>query len=157
MLATPPLTPSVPTGCMTWPATCGSGPGTSTKDCTIATCAEARRTSTRWTCASGCATVPRPRTSVRVSASVVPGLHEESIQKARRRSRTDAPQLDPDCHVGAHSVKAIRARLRLYWPLTKSLQTGLLLSTGLAGGMRGPRPGVPRDEFLRPRGGPLPA
>ena len=27
------------------------------------------------------------------------------------------------------------AKLRLYWPLTKSLQTGLLLSTGLAGYM----------------------
>jgi protoheme IX farnesyltransferase len=28
---------------------------------------------------------------------------------------------------------AIKARLKLYWPLIKSLQTGLLLSTGLAG------------------------
>jgi len=32
-------------------------------------------------------------------------------------------------------VKAILSKLRLYWPLTKSLQTGLLLSTGLAGYM----------------------
>jgi protoheme IX farnesyltransferase len=33
------------------------------------------------------------------------------------------------------SVRALLARLRLYWPLTKSLQTGLLLATGLAGYM----------------------
>lgn len=32
-------------------------------------------------------------------------------------------------------VEALLAKLRLYWPLTKSLQTGLLLSTGLAGYM----------------------
>ena len=32
-------------------------------------------------------------------------------------------------------MKAAFAKLRLYWPLTKSLQTGLLLSTGLAGYM----------------------
>jgi heme o synthase len=30
-------------------------------------------------------------------------------------------------------LKAFLAKLRLYWPLIKSLQTGLLLSTGLAG------------------------
>jgi len=30
-------------------------------------------------------------------------------------------------------LKIVLAKLRLYWPLTKSLQTGLLLSTGLAG------------------------
>jgi heme o synthase len=30
-------------------------------------------------------------------------------------------------------LKTILAKLRLYWPLLKSLQTGLLLSTGLAG------------------------
>jgi heme o synthase len=32
-------------------------------------------------------------------------------------------------------LKTIITKLRLYWPLTKSLQTGLLLSTGLAGFM----------------------
>lgn len=32
-------------------------------------------------------------------------------------------------------MKAAFAKVRLYWPLTKSLQTGLLLSTGLAGYM----------------------
>ncbi|MBN2146160.1 MAG: UbiA family prenyltransferase [Anaerolineales bacterium] len=32
-------------------------------------------------------------------------------------------------------MKSVLAKLRLYWPLTKSLQTGLLLSTGLAGYM----------------------
>jgi len=32
-------------------------------------------------------------------------------------------------------LKTVLAKLRLYWPLTKSLQTGLLLSTGLTGFM----------------------
>jgi protoheme IX farnesyltransferase len=32
-------------------------------------------------------------------------------------------------------MKTIRTKLRLYWPLIKSLQTGLLLATGLAGYM----------------------
>jgi heme o synthase len=32
-------------------------------------------------------------------------------------------------------LKTFLAKIRLYWPLTKSLQTGLLLSTGLAGYM----------------------
>ena len=32
-------------------------------------------------------------------------------------------------------TQSLSAKLRLYWPLTKSLQTGLLLSTGLAGYM----------------------
>ncbi len=32
-------------------------------------------------------------------------------------------------------LQALKTRFRLYWPLTKSLQTGLLLSTGLAGYM----------------------
>ena len=32
-------------------------------------------------------------------------------------------------------MNAFAAKLRLYWPLIKSLQTGLLLSTGLAGYM----------------------
>jgi protoheme IX farnesyltransferase len=32
-------------------------------------------------------------------------------------------------------MRSILTKLRLYWPLTKSLQTGLLLSTGLAGFM----------------------
>src|SRR5215217_946171 len=31
------------------------------------------------------------------------------------------------------SVLPFRGALRLYWPLIKSLQTGLLLSTGIAG------------------------
>ena len=30
-------------------------------------------------------------------------------------------------------MSVLIAKLRLYWPLIKSLQTGLLLSTGLAG------------------------
>ncbi len=36
---------------------------------------------------------------------------------------------------GESMVEAFLAKLRLYWPLTKSLQTGLLLATGLAGYM----------------------
>ena len=32
-------------------------------------------------------------------------------------------------------MNAITAKIRLYWPLIKSLQTGLLVSTGLAGYM----------------------
>lgn len=32
-------------------------------------------------------------------------------------------------------LEMLRTKLRLYWPLTKSLQTGLLLATGLAGYM----------------------
>ncbi len=39
-----------------------------------------------------------------------------------------------------HMILALRARLRLYWPLIKSLQTGLLLSTGLAGYLSAHRP-----------------
>ncbi len=34
-----------------------------------------------------------------------------------------------------HLLQLLRAKARLYWPLTKSLQTGLLLATGLAGYM----------------------
>jgi len=41
----------------------------------------------------------------------------------------------PDGIDGDHPMKTLLAKLRLYWPLTKSLQTGLLLSTGLAGYM----------------------
>jgi protoheme IX farnesyltransferase len=36
---------------------------------------------------------------------------------------------------GESMVNALRDKLPLYWPLTKSLQTGLLLATGLAGYM----------------------
>ncbi len=32
-------------------------------------------------------------------------------------------------------MRALRTKLRRYWPLIKSLQTGLLLATGLAGYM----------------------
>jgi protoheme IX farnesyltransferase len=32
-----------------------------------------------------------------------------------------------------HFIQSVRTKLRLYWPLIKSFQTGLLLSTGLAG------------------------
>ncbi len=34
-----------------------------------------------------------------------------------------------------HSIRTINAKLRQYWPLVKGLQTGLLVSTGLAGYM----------------------
>jgi protoheme IX farnesyltransferase len=45
-------------------------------------------------------------------------------------------------------LKTILAKLRLYWPLTKSLQTGLLLSTGLAGFMSARCPVMHWYDFL---------
>lgn len=45
-------------------------------------------------------------------------------------------------------MKTILAKLRLYWPLTKSLQTGLLLSTGLAGYMTARCPVMHWYDFL---------
>jgi protoheme IX farnesyltransferase len=45
-------------------------------------------------------------------------------------------------------VKALFARFRLYWPLAKSLQTGLLLSTGLAGFMSARCPVIHWYDFL---------
>lgn len=45
-------------------------------------------------------------------------------------------------------MKTILAKLRLYWTLTKSLQTGLLLSTGLAGFMSARCPVMHWYDFL---------
>jgi protoheme IX farnesyltransferase len=45
-------------------------------------------------------------------------------------------------------LKTIISKLRLYWPLTKSLQTGLLLSTGLAGYMSARCPVMHWYDFL---------
>jgi heme o synthase len=45
-------------------------------------------------------------------------------------------------------LKIILAKFRLYWPLTKSLQTGLLLSTGLAGYMSARCPVMHWYDFL---------
>lgn len=45
-------------------------------------------------------------------------------------------------------MKTIISKLRLYWPLTKSLQTGLLLSTGLAGYMSARCPVMHWYDFL---------
>ena len=45
-------------------------------------------------------------------------------------------------------MKAILAKIHLYWPLTKSLQTGLLLSTGLAGYMSARCPVMHWYNFL---------
>lgn len=45
-------------------------------------------------------------------------------------------------------MKILLAKLRLYWPLTKSLQTGLLLSTGLAGYMSARCPVMHWYDFL---------
>jgi len=45
-------------------------------------------------------------------------------------------------------VKTIFAKFRLYWSLTKSLQTGLLLSTGLAGFMSARCPVMHWYDFL---------
>ncbi|MBN2387332.1 MAG: protoheme IX farnesyltransferase [Anaerolineales bacterium] len=48
-----------------------------------------------------------------------------------------------------HSVlRLIRTKFKLYWPLTKSLQTGLLLSTGLAGYMSARCPVMHWYHFL---------
>ena len=46
------------------------------------------------------------------------------------------------------SIKRIHTRFRLYWPLTKSLQTTLLLSTGLAGYMSARCPVLHWDTLL---------
>ena len=45
-------------------------------------------------------------------------------------------------------MKSILTKIRLYWPLTKSLQTGLLLSTGLAGFMSARCPVMHWYNFL---------
>jgi protoheme IX farnesyltransferase len=45
-------------------------------------------------------------------------------------------------------LKTLSARFRLYWPLTKSLQTGLLLATGLAGYMTARCPVMHWYDFL---------
>ena len=45
-------------------------------------------------------------------------------------------------------MKTIITKFRLYWPLTKSLQTGLLLSTGLAGYMSARCPVMHLYDFL---------
>ncbi|NCP16341.1 protoheme IX farnesyltransferase [bacterium] len=45
-------------------------------------------------------------------------------------------------------MQRILSKLRLYWPLTKSLQTGLLLSTGLAGYMSARCPVMHWYDFL---------
>jgi protoheme IX farnesyltransferase len=44
--------------------------------------------------------------------------------------------------------KNLKSKIRLYWPLTKSLQTGLLLSTGLAGYMTARCPVMHWYDFL---------
>jgi len=46
------------------------------------------------------------------------------------------------------TMKRILLKFRLYWPLTKSLQTGLLLSTGLAGYMTARCPVMHWYDFL---------
>lgn len=45
-------------------------------------------------------------------------------------------------------MRTLIAKFRLYWPLTKSLQTGLLLSTGLAGYMSARCPVMHWYDFL---------
>jgi protoheme IX farnesyltransferase len=46
------------------------------------------------------------------------------------------------------TIKNLKSKIRLYWPLTKSLQTGLLLSTGLAGYMTARCPVMHWYDFL---------
>jgi len=45
-------------------------------------------------------------------------------------------------------MKTLMAKIKLYWPLTKSLQTGLLLATGVAGYMSARPTVVPWEDFL---------
>jgi protoheme IX farnesyltransferase len=45
-------------------------------------------------------------------------------------------------------INKLKSKIRLYWPLTKSLQTGLLLSTGLAGYMTARCPVMHWYDFL---------
>lgn len=56
--------------------------------------------------------------------------------------------IEPLYSILEHCLKIIIAKLRLYWPLTKSLQTGLLLSTGLAGFMSARCPVIHWYDFL---------
>lgn len=46
------------------------------------------------------------------------------------------------------TIAKLKSKIRLYWPLTKSLQTGLLLSTGLAGYMSARCPVMHWYNFL---------
>jgi len=69
-------------------------------------------------------------------------------QSGNQESLSDPATPLPDCINGASSVEAFLARLRLYWPLTKSLQTGLLLSTGLAGYMSARCPVMHWYDFI---------
>src|SRR5512136_84710 len=46
------------------------------------------------------------------------------------------------------TMQRILSKFRLFWPLTKSLQTGLLLSTGLAGYMTARCPVMHWYDFL---------
>jgi protoheme IX farnesyltransferase len=46
------------------------------------------------------------------------------------------------------AIKNLKSKIRLYWPLTKSLQTGLLLSTGLAGYMSARCPVMHWYDFI---------
>jgi len=55
--------------------------------------------------------------------------------RALRRADTDA--IVSDAIVRGCGMHILAAKLRLYWQLIKSLQTGLLLATGLAGYMSG--------------------
>ena len=46
------------------------------------------------------------------------------------------------------NMDALFSKIRLYWPLTKSLQTGLLLATGIAGYMTARPTVVPWQDFV---------
>jgi protoheme IX farnesyltransferase len=69
-------------------------------------------------------------------------------QSGNQEGLSDPATPMPDCINGDSSVEAFLARLRLYWPLTKSLQTGLLLSTGLAGYMSARCPVMHWYDFI---------
>jgi len=58
------------------------------------------------------------------------------------------PYPSPTSQLTRVNMQRIATKLKLYWPLTKSLQTGLLLSTGLAGFMSARCPVMHWYDFL---------
>ena len=93
--------------------------------------------------------MPINQCTARESASAAQGIRKLVIRKSgNQENLTDPATPLPDCIDGEYCVEAFLARLRLYWPLTKSLQTGLLLSTGLAGYMSARCPVMHWYDFL---------
>lgn len=115
----------------------GSGPATCMKECTIVSCAAAQKIPMRWICAFGVPTMPPLLTSARASVLL------------RAEPATYCPQF-----FRRPVVNGFTDKLRLYWPLFKSLQTGLLVFTGLAGADERPLPGLQPTHNARRVGQP---